>query len=159
VLRDPQLSPLASEVGRDVLLESSADDLIGYYAARVDVERLMPSAPLDGSRTLPATLPTADALAGDLAVSTPAELAIARRVLEDAADERRQRAAFTRDARTGELPPASRARVWLNTDTRSVFGYPPGTRFVAAETNELQMLLAPSASGYEVLFAIPRTKW
>jgi hypothetical protein len=56
------------------------------------------------------------------------------------------------------VPPLS-TRAWLSVADAPMFGYPSGTRFVAAETADLQLLLAPGAGGYELLFAVPRTKY
>jgi hypothetical protein len=158
VLRDTDRSPLASEVSADVLDQAAADDLIGYYAARVDVERLTQALPSEMRRSLDAVLPASIVRTRDPAVSSTAELAEARRNLERLADEHRQRAGSLDQRLATQAAPPARARAWLSGDTRSVFGYRTGTRFVAAETSELQLLLAPAAGGYNLLYAVPRTK-
>jgi hypothetical protein len=156
-LRDAQSSPLEPEVDVNVRLDATSDDLLGYYAARMDVERLARAVqPVPDVRGLALTAVAADRTA---AVSTTAELAASRRALEEQVAVMRVHArALDRPARLDAMPVA-RARAWLSIDDESAFGYPAQTRFVAAETHELQFLFAPAATGYELLFAVPRTKF
>ena len=149
-LRDVEQSPLVPEIDPDVLVNSSDDDLIGYYTTRVITERLL--------RISPAVAETPFPLAASQSViATPADLSEARARLE--AEEFRQR---VRVDALDTRPPSTAAvslKAWLSTDDRSAFGYPAGTRFVAAETGDLQMLLGPRRGGYDLLFAVPRTKY
>ena len=155
-LRDSEQSPLASEVAERPLADSSDADLLGYYAARVNVERLTRGSPL--RQPLPdAIVPMRVGERPDTAITTVDQLRVMRQTLEG--EEQRQRARMADAALPAVVAPPLSARAWLSITDTPAFGYPAGTRLVAAETGDLQMLLAPRAGGYALLFAVPRTKY
>jgi hypothetical protein len=158
VLRDVDLSPLASEVEVNARRDSTSDDLLGYYAARIDVERLTRGS-LAVAGTSPMVRRAAAIERAVTTVTTPGELRAARSLLETEAETHRQRARAIARSVTQDATTTVRARAWLSVDSEPAFGYPADTRFVAAETNELQFLFAPAANHYELLFAVPRTKF
>jgi hypothetical protein len=157
-LRDEHQSPLLPNVTADALVNSTEDDLLGYYTARVNVERRSRLSSLTAVPGVEATAPPSARRTLEAVIANPADLRAMRQLLEE--DDARQRAQRTTlDARPEpRLRSVVGTRAWLSTDDRAAFGYPAGTRFVAAETVDLQMLLAPGSRGYELLFAIPRTK-
>jgi hypothetical protein len=158
-LRDPEQSPLLAEVEADVLAGSSDDDLLGYYAARVNVERLTRTSSFV-ERPSAASRASSDAFrALERPISNRDELRRMRSVLEAEEEEQRLRAGALDARLLSNVAAAFGARAWLSTDNAGAFGYPRGTRFVAAETSDLQMLLAPRADGYDLLFAVARTKY
>jgi hypothetical protein len=153
-LRDSEQSPLGAEVAERPLANSRDADLLGYYAARINVERL--------TRSVREPLP--DAIApmrvgerADVAITTVNQLREMRQTLEN--EEQRQRTRMIDAAIPATVAPPLSARAWLSVAEAAAFGYRAGTRFVAAETGELQILLAPGDRGYELLFAVPRTKY
>ena len=158
-LRDAEQSPLASEVGAGVLAEATDSDLLGYYAARVNVDRLMRISPFRERPRAEATVPlSANDLTGRT-VTTVDELKAVREALESEEGRQRARVRATDRSLVEAIAPPLSAHAWLSTTDTPAFGYPPGTRFVAAETADLQLLLAPGPRGYELVFAVPRTKY
>jgi hypothetical protein len=162
VLRDVALSPLVPEVSADALLDAPDEDLVGYYAARVDVERLVRTrrlSPVAATGAVDAAMPRTARTDQQSSITSAAQLSAARRVLENVADTARQQPASSDQSRSLDVAtPPSPIRAWLSTDDNVAYGFPAGTRFVAAETADLQLLLAPRAGGYDVLLAVPRSK-